>query len=52
MFMNRPGVTINNLIKRDVIQRFMKQHSPITPRLICFRDAPFYLGMDRNCFNA
>ncbi|MFC1560656.1 hypothetical protein ACFL3W_01810 [Pseudomonadota bacterium] len=30
----------------------MKQHSPITPRLIRFRDAPRYLGMDRNRFNA
>ncbi|MDC1287509.1 D-alanyl-D-alanine carboxypeptidase [Gammaproteobacteria bacterium] len=30
----------------------MKQHSRITPRLIRFRDAPRYLGMDRNRFNA
>jgi hypothetical protein len=30
----------------------MKQHSLITPRLIRFRDAPRYLGMDRNRFNA
>ena len=26
--------------------------SPITPRLIRLRDAPLYLGMDRNRFNA
>lgn len=25
--------------------------TPILPRLIRFRDAPFYLGMDRNRFN-
>ena len=30
----------------------MKQLSRITPRLIRFRDAPRYLGMDRNRFNA
>ena len=30
----------------------MKQHSRITPRLLRFRDAPRYLGMDRNRFNA
>ena len=34
------------------MQAFMKQHSRITPRLIRFRDAPRYLGMDRNRFNA
>ncbi len=32
-------------------ETFMKQHSRITPRLIRFRDAPRYLGMDRNRFN-
>ena len=26
--------------------------SPLIPRLIRLRDAPFYLGMDRNRFNA
>ena len=26
--------------------------SGVTPRLIRLRDAPFYLGMDRNRFNA
>jgi hypothetical protein len=26
--------------------------SPLLPRLIRLRDAPFYLGMDRNWFNA
>ena len=26
--------------------------SPVFPRLIRFRDAPQYLGMDRNRFNA
>lgn len=25
---------------------------PVQPRVIRFRDAPFYLGMDRNRFNA
>jgi len=30
----------------------MKHSSPIIPRLIRFRDAPRYLGMDRNRFNA
>ena len=30
----------------------MKHPPPITPRLIRFRDAPRYLGMDRNRFNA
>lgn len=30
----------------------MKTHSRITPRLLRFRDAPAYLGMDRNRFNA
>jgi hypothetical protein len=30
----------------------MKHSSTITPRLIRFRDAPRYLGMDRNRFNA
>jgi len=28
-----------------------KQGSHLTPRLIRFRDAPHYLGMDRNRFN-
>jgi hypothetical protein len=28
------------------------QNSILLPRLIRFRDAPFYLGMDRNRFNA
>jgi len=27
------------------------RHHSITPRLIRLRDAPFYLGMDRNRFN-
>ena len=27
-------------------------HHSLTPRLIRLRDAPFYLGMDRNRFNA
>ncbi|MGD8348739.1 MAG: hypothetical protein PVI79_05860 [Gammaproteobacteria bacterium] len=30
----------------------MKHSSPIIPRLIRFRDAPRYLGMDRNRFNS
>jgi hypothetical protein len=30
----------------------MKHSSVIVPRLIRFRDAPRYLGMDRNRFNA
>ena len=30
----------------------MQQHDSIAPRLIRLRDAPFYLGMDRNRFNA
>ncbi len=30
----------------------MKRHRGITPGLIRFRDAPRYLGMDRNRFNA
>ena len=30
----------------------MKHSPPITPRLLRFRDAPRYLGMDRNRFNA
>jgi len=34
------------------MQDFMQQHIRITPRLIRFRDAPCYLGMDRNRFNA
>ena len=29
----------------------MRQLEPITPRLIRLRDAPRYLGMDRNRFN-
>jgi len=29
----------------------LKHSSLITPRLIRFRDAPRYLGMDRNRFN-
>ena len=29
----------------------VRMHPPL-PRLIRFRDAPFYLGMDRNRFNA
>lgn len=29
----------------------VRTHVPL-PRLIRFRDAPFYLGMDRNRFNA
>ena len=27
-------------------------HSTLLPRLVRFRDAPWYLGMDRNRFNA
>ena len=30
----------------------MKDDAPLLPRLVRFRDAPFYLGMDRNRFNA
>ena len=30
----------------------MKTDTPLLPRLVRFRDAPFYLGMDRNRFNA
>src|SRR3954462_15666790 len=30
----------------------MKHDAPLLPRLVRFRDAPFYLGMDRNRFNA
>ena len=30
----------------------MKPPGPIAPRLIRLRDAPGYLGMDRNRFNA
>jgi hypothetical protein len=30
----------------------MKHSPPITPRLLRFRDAPRFLGMDRNRFNA
>jgi hypothetical protein len=30
----------------------MNNDSPLLPRLVRFRDAPFYLGMDRNRFNA
>lgn len=52
MFLNGHGITINRLIKRYVIFPLMKQPYPIAPRLIRFRDAPFYLGMDRNRFNA
>ena len=28
------------------------ERRPLAPRLVRFRDAPFYLGMDRNRFNA
>jgi len=30
----------------------VKNDAPLLPRLVRFRDAPFYLGMDRNRFNA
>jgi len=30
----------------------MQRHGPIAPRLVRMRNAPFYLGMDRNRFNA
>jgi hypothetical protein len=43
---------INRWLTLDAIQAHMKQPDPIAPRLIRFRDAPFYLGMDRNRFNA
>lgn len=47
-----PKATIDCLIKRNAIHLLMKQTGPITPRLIRLRDAPAYLGMDRNRFNA
>jgi hypothetical protein len=31
--------------------KVLTRHHSITPRLIRLRDAPFYLGMDRNRFN-
>ena len=34
------------------MSKFAADHQPITPRLIRLRDAPFYIGMDRNRFNA
>ena len=43
---------INRWLTLDAIQPLMKQPDPIVPRLIRFRDAPLYLGMDRNRFNA
>jgi hypothetical protein len=43
---------INRWLTLDAIQPLMKQPGPIAPRLIRFRDAPFYLGMDRSRFNA
>jgi hypothetical protein len=30
----------------------LERVTPLQPRLIRFRDAPYYLGMDRNRFNA
>ena len=30
----------------------MADHRPVLPRFIRLRDGPFYLGMDRNRFNA
>jgi len=30
----------------------MGAKTPLLPRLVRFRDAPFYVGMDRNRFNA
>jgi hypothetical protein len=30
----------------------LERVAPLQPRLIRFRDAPYYLGMDRNRFNA
>jgi hypothetical protein len=33
------------------MDKFASDYYPITPRLIRLRDAPFYLGMDRNRFN-
>jgi len=29
-----------------------RQHCAVQPRIVRFRDAPFYLGMDRGRFNA
>ena len=34
------------------MSNFTADHHSIAPRLIRLRDAPFYLGMDRNRFNA
>jgi len=39
-------------MKRDARHQLMKPSSPIIPRLLRFRDVSFYLGMDRNRFNA
>ena len=49
---NRLVAMINRWLTLDAMQPLMKQPGPIAPRLIRFRDAPFYLGMDRNRFNA
>ena len=34
------------------MERQLERHPGIAPRLLRFRDAPRYLGMDRNRFNA
>jgi hypothetical protein len=37
---------------RNATDRGMSATRPLLPRFIRLRDAPFYLGMDRNRFNA
>ena len=43
---------ISGTLQPDPVRMRMQQPCPITPRLIRLKDAPFYLGMDRNRFNA
>jgi hypothetical protein len=38
--------------RKHLMSRRIGNLSHLSPRLIRFRDAPFYLGMDRNRFNA
>ena len=43
---------ISGTLQPDPVRMRMQQPCPITPRLIRLRHAPFYLGIDRNRFNA
>jgi hypothetical protein len=48
---NQPHSRGNNIVSMDSEKPAAVSAAQLLPRFVRFRDAPFYLGMDRNRFN-